>query len=112
MHHATSRISKRIGEEEMAETGAKVMKENTKTQTQQPASGQAGQASPGLEFPRYFTRNGVSPDDVVEWGLRTASITDAKANSSFGQRDVESPKDCSMTAINIVASKYLHGTLN
>jgi ribonucleoside-diphosphate reductase alpha chain len=96
----------------MAETGAEVMKENTRTQTQQPASGQAGQAAPGLKFPRYFTRAGISPYDEVEWELRTASITDAKGNSIFEQKNVESPKDWSMTAINIVASKYLHGTLN
>src|SRR5712672_4208827 len=95
----------------MAETGAKVMKENTKTQTQQLASGQAGQAAPGLRFPRYFTKPGVSPYDEVEWELRTASITDAKGNSIFEQKDVEVPKDWSETATNIVASKYLHGTL-
>lgn len=95
----------------MAETGAQVMNETTRTQTQQPASGQAGQAAPGLKFPRYFTRTGVSPYDEVEWELRTASITDAKGNSIFEQRNVESPKDWSMTAINIVASKYLHGSL-
>ncbi|HEY2912018.1 MAG TPA: vitamin B12-dependent ribonucleotide reductase [Candidatus Angelobacter sp.] len=87
------------------------MKENTKVQTQQPASGQAGQAAPGLKFPRYFTRTGISPYAEVEWELRTASITDAKGNSIFEQKDVESPKDWSMTAINIVASKYLHGAL-
>jgi ribonucleoside-diphosphate reductase alpha chain len=96
----------------MAETGVKAMKENTKVQTQQPTSGQAGQAAPGLKFPRYFTRAGISPYDEVEWELRTASITDAKGKSIFEQKDVESPKDWSMTAINIVASKYLHGTLN
>jgi ribonucleoside-diphosphate reductase alpha chain len=95
----------------MAEIGVKIMKENTKVQTQQPISGQAGQSAPGLKFPRYFTRAGISPYDEVEWELRTASITDAKGNSIFEQRDVESPKDWSMTAINIVASKYLHGTL-
>src|SRR4030081_2269088 len=96
----------------MAETGVKVMKENTKTKTQQPASGKAGPAAPGLKFPRYFTRAGISPYDEVEWELRTASITDAKGNSIFEQRNVESPKEWPMTAINIVASKYLHGTLN
>jgi ribonucleoside-diphosphate reductase alpha chain len=119
MQHATSRtaLSRKSGESEkikMAEINVKVMKENTKAQTQQPASGQAGQSgqtAPGLKFPRYFTRTGVSPYDEVEWELRTASITDAKGNSIFEQRDVESPKDWSMTAINIVASKYLHGTL-
>ena len=30
-------------------------------------------AAPGLKFPRYFTRVGVSPYDEVEWELRTAS---------------------------------------
>ncbi len=69
-------------------------------------------SAPGLKFSRYFTRTGVSPYDEVEWELRTASITDAKGNSIFEQRNVESPKDWSMTAINIVASKYLHGALN
>src|SRR3954465_3419272 len=95
----------------MAETGVKNMKENTKVQTQQPASGQSGQAAPGLKFPRFFTKTGVSPYDEVEWELRTASITDAKGNSIFEQKDVEVPKDWSMTATNIVASKYLHGTI-
>jgi hypothetical protein len=36
---------------------------------------------------------------------------DAKGNPSFEQKDVEVPKDWSVTATNIVASKYLHGTL-
>src|SRR5690242_9040376 len=97
-----------MGENKMAETGAEIMKENTRTQTQQPTT---GHAAPGLKFPRYFTRAGISPYDEVEWELRTASITDAKGNTIFEQKDVESPKDWSMTAINIVASKYLHGSL-
>src|SRR5438445_12014658 len=67
--------------------------------------------APGLKFPRYFTRHGVSPYDEVEWELRTASITDAKGNSIFEQKNVEVPKDWSMTATNIVASKYLHGAV-
>src|SRR6476620_4884295 len=94
----------------MAETGTKVMKEETRTSTQHTTAGP--NAAPGLKFPRYFTRTGVSPYDEVEWELRTASITDAKGNTIFEQRNVESPKDWSMTAVNIVASKYLHGTLN
>ncbi|HET9181108.1 MAG TPA: vitamin B12-dependent ribonucleotide reductase [Candidatus Angelobacter sp.] len=68
-------------------------------------------SAPGLKFSRYFTRAGVSPYNEVEWERRTASITDAKGNSIFEQKDVESPKDWSMTAINIVASKYLHGQI-
>src|SRR3954463_9333469 len=80
--------------------------------TSAPAGAQPRQSSaPGLEFQRFFTKPGVSPYDEVEWELRTASITDAKGNSIFEQKDVEVPKDWSMTATNIVASKYLHGTI-
>src|SRR5262252_7651021 len=67
--------------------------------------------APGLSFKRYFTKAGVSPYDEVEWELRTAAITDAQGNVIFEQKDVEVPKDWSMTATNIVASKYLHGTI-
>jgi ribonucleoside-diphosphate reductase alpha chain len=95
---------------EMAEPNTKaVMKENIRTSAHQ---AEGTKAAPGLKFPRYFTRTGVSPYDEVEWELRTASITDAKGNSIFEQRNVETPKDWSMTATNIVASKYLHGALN
>jgi ribonucleoside-diphosphate reductase alpha chain len=68
--------------------------------------------APGLSFRRLFTKPGVSPYDDIEWERRTAQITDAQGNVIFEQRDVEVPKDWSMTATNIVASKYLHGTLN
>ena len=66
---------------------------------------------PGLPFNRFFTKPGVSPYDEIEWEKRTALITDAKGNPIFEQKDVEVPKDWSVTATNIVASKYLHGTL-
>ena len=65
----------------------------------------------GLSFRRFFTKAGVSPYDEIEWEKRTALITDAKGNAIFEQKDVEVPKDWSVTATNIVASKYLHGTL-
>src|SRR6476619_7204614 len=67
--------------------------------------------APGLSFRRHFTKAGVSPYDEIEWELRTASITDAKGGIIFEQKDVEVPKDWSVTATNIVASKYLHGTV-
>ncbi|HET6843027.1 MAG TPA: vitamin B12-dependent ribonucleotide reductase [Candidatus Angelobacter sp.] len=76
------------------------------------ANTQQQKRTAGLKFSRHFTRQGVSPYSEVEWELRTASITDAKGNSIFEQKDVESPRDWSMTAINIVASKYLHGALD
>ena len=66
--------------------------------------------APGLTFRRFFTKPGVSPYDEVEWELRTAQITDSQGSMIFEQKDVEVPKDWSMTATNIVASKYLHGT--
>ena len=65
--------------------------------------------APGLSFRRFFTKPGVSPYDELEWDLRLAQITDAQSNVIFEQKDVEVPKDWSMTATNIVASKYLHG---
>jgi ribonucleoside-diphosphate reductase alpha chain len=67
--------------------------------------------SPGLAFRRFFTKPTVSPYDEVEWDLRLAQITDAQGNVIFEQKDVEVPKDWSMTATNIVASKYLHGKI-
>jgi ribonucleoside-diphosphate reductase alpha chain len=65
----------------------------------------------GLSFRRLFTKLGVSPYDELDWDLRLAQITDAQGNVIFEQKDVEIPKDWSMTATNIVASKYLHGKL-
>jgi len=65
----------------------------------------------GLTFSRRFSTEDVSPYDEVQWERRTASITDSKGNSIFEQKDVEVPIDWSMTATNIVASKYLHGQM-
>src|SRR5271154_1377591 len=65
--------------------------------------------APGLSFRRFFTKPGVSPYDEIEWDLRLAQITDSHGGVIFEQKDVEVPKDWSMTATNIVASKYLHG---
>jgi ribonucleoside-diphosphate reductase alpha chain len=72
----------------------------------------AAKKATGLSFRRLFTKPGVSPYDEVEWELRTAAITDSRGNTIFEQKDVEVPKDWSVTATNIVASKYLHGRLN
>src|SRR5262252_5471666 len=63
----------------------------------------------GLEFRRYFTREGISPYDGVEWEYRTAGITNESGEVIFEQKNVEVPKGWSMTATNIVASKYFHG---
>jgi ribonucleoside-diphosphate reductase alpha chain len=67
--------------------------------------------APGLTFRRFFTKPGVSPYSEVEWELRNAQITDSQGGMIFEQKNVEVPKDWSMTATNIVASKYLHGQI-
>src|SRR5256885_15964086 len=71
--------------------------------------GKKAEKATGLTFRRFFTKPGVSPYDEVEWERRTALITDAQGTAIFEQKDVEVPKDWSMTATNIVASKYLPG---
>ena len=65
----------------------------------------------GLTFRRLFTKPGVSPYNEVEWELRDALISDSQGGMIFEQKNVEVPKDWSMTATNIVASKYLHGQI-
>jgi ribonucleoside-diphosphate reductase alpha chain len=67
------------------------------------------QSTAGVHCTRVFSKPGVSPYSEVAWERRTASITDASGGSIFEQKDVEVPVDWSMTATNIVASKYLHG---
>ncbi len=85
----------------------------TKTTANSPAAAPAPPTTAtkktGLSFRRLFTKLGVSPYDELEWDLRLAQITDSQGGVIFEQKDVEVPKDWSMTATNIVASKYLHG---
>src|ERR1700723_1356494 len=87
----------------------RAMPEVKTTTTTAAPSASPKKTAPGLSFRRLFTKLGVSPYDELEWDLRLAQITDAKGNVIFEQKDVEVPKDWSMTATNIVASKYLHG---
>ncbi|HET7185356.1 MAG TPA: vitamin B12-dependent ribonucleotide reductase, partial [Terriglobales bacterium] len=89
---------------------AEITQQTTTTTT--PGTTQKSKKAPGLSFRRYFTKPDVSPYDTVEWELRTAAITDAQGGVIFEQKNVEVPKDWSMTATNIVASKYLHGRLD
>ncbi len=67
------------------------------------------QASPGLEFPRFFSTAGIDPFDQVEWELRDAIIGNEKGTVVFEQRGVEMPKAWSQQATNIVVSKYFRG---
>jgi ribonucleoside-diphosphate reductase alpha chain len=72
---------------------------------------QAAYTDKGLVFTRRFSKQGISPYNELQWERRTALITDTKGNTIFEQKDVEVPVDWSMTATNIVASKYLHGQI-
>jgi ribonucleoside-diphosphate reductase alpha chain len=65
----------------------------------------------GLHFERFFTRRGIHPFDEVEWELRTAAISNDRGEKIFEQKDVEIPKSWSMTATNVVVSKYFYGQL-
>ncbi|HEX5069095.1 MAG TPA: vitamin B12-dependent ribonucleotide reductase [Vicinamibacterales bacterium] len=65
----------------------------------------------GLEFERYFTRDGVDPFDEIDWELRSAVIANERGELVFEQRDVEFPKFWSQQATNIVVSKYFRGLI-
>jgi ribonucleoside-diphosphate reductase alpha chain len=65
----------------------------------------------GLEFSRYYTREGIDPFDEIEWDLRSAVIGNDRGEVVFEQRDVEFPRFWSQTATNIVVSKYFRGQL-
>jgi ribonucleoside-diphosphate reductase alpha chain len=90
---------------------------STSTTTQNGSKSRTSHASatfgvpgtPGLKFERHFTKPGISPFDELTWELRDAVIQDWKGKLIFEQKNVEVPSDWSMTATNIVASKYLHG---
>src|SRR5271154_4871593 len=73
---------------------------------------QIARRTTGLEFQRRFTDGKVSPFDKVGWERRTALIGNDKGQVIFRQENVEVPKSWSMTATNIVASKYFHGKPN
>ena len=77
----------------------------------QPPIEESRATAPGLEFPRFFSSEGVDPFDEIEWELRTAAIGNEKGETVFEQRDVEIPKVWSQQATNIVVSKYFRGQL-
>ena len=65
----------------------------------------------GISIRRYFTKKDVHPFDEINWETRTASILNEKGETIFQQDNVEVPDFWSMTAANVVASKYFHGQL-
>ena len=67
--------------------------------------------APGLDYERFFTREGIDPFDEVEWEIRSAVIGNEKGSVVFEQRDVEIPRFWSQQATNIVVSKYFRGVI-
>ncbi len=65
----------------------------------------------GLEIKRYFSTDGTHPFDKLDWEMRDAVIGDAKGNVVFEQKNVEIPTPWSLTATNVVVSKYFRGKL-
>ncbi len=65
----------------------------------------------GLTIKRILTKPGVHPFDAIQWEKRTAAITNDKGEIIFEQHDVEFPSTWSMTATNVVVSKYFSGKM-
>lgn len=63
-------------------------------------------------FNRHFTSADQHPYDQVEWELRSATVSNEKGEILFEQKNVEFPKNWSLNASQIVASKYFHGKPN
>jgi ribonucleoside-diphosphate reductase alpha chain len=64
-----------------------------------------------LKFERYFSEEGRSPFDEIEWERRVAEITDDSGKVIFRQEDVEVPKAWSALATKIAVSKYFYGDI-
>jgi len=65
----------------------------------------------GLKFQHFFSQEGVSPFDEIEWERRIAEITDDSGKVIFRQEDVEVPKSWSALATKIAVSKYFYGDI-
>jgi ribonucleoside-diphosphate reductase alpha chain len=83
--------------------------ETTTPQTITHTAANAPEGVPGLEFERFFSREGIDPFDEIEWEMRSAVIGNEKGDLVFEQRDVEIPRFWSQQATNIVVSKYFRG---
>ena len=77
--------------------------------TETEGSKERGRKRTGMEVPRVFSTEGVSPFDRIEWDFRTAEIKDERGRTIFQQTDCEIPRGWSQLATNVVASKYFYG---
>src|SRR3954466_8249648 len=71
-----------------------------------------GSRKGGLKISRIYTTPGVHPYDEVTWGTRDVVLTNWRDGSvNFEQRGVEFPGAWSVTAANIVTTKYFRGAV-
>ena len=60
----------------------------------------------GLTIPRFFTKEGESPFDRIDYELRTSIIRNPDGSIVFETNDVEVPKSWTQVATDILAQKY------
>ena len=77
--------------------------------TEPDGSRDRGRKRAGMEIPRVFSTEGVSPFDQIDWDFRTAEIKDERGRALFQQTDCEIPRGWSQLATNVVVSKYFYG---
>src|SRR6187549_2336174 len=91
--------------------GAAPQVESTSTEALARPSAPVASNAPGIEYERFFTREGIDPFDEIEWDVRSAVIGNEKGELVFEQREVEIPRFWSQQATNIVVSKYFRGQI-
>ncbi len=67
---------------------------------------QTNAAKGGLQFSRRFTKEGVSPFDLLQYEQRTSIIRNPSGDVVFEAHNVEVPKGWSQVATDILAQKY------
>src|SRR5208283_5894075 len=60
--------------------------------TETEGSKERGRKRTGMEVPRVFSTEGVSPFDRIEWEFRTAEIKEERGLAIFQQNDWEIPR--------------------
>src|SRR4051812_19147725 len=91
------------GEQHMATVGERAGLATTGGQvgTEPEGSRERGRKRSGMEVPRVFSTEGVSPFDQVDWDFRTAEIKDERGRAIFQQVDCEIPRGWSQLATNV-----------
>ncbi|MDB5248254.1 MAG: vitamin B12-dependent ribonucleotide reductase [Segetibacter sp.] len=64
------------------------------------------QTTKGLQFPRRFTKEGVSPFDMFTYDYRTSIIRNPSGEVVFEMKNCEVPAQWSQIATDIIAQKY------